>query len=80
MQYELFPDSIIALNQEVVNHPQLQYKLSQFRPDQLTEKLAAIATYCDIVIEGYFGEAELDNLCDMLTQKLRDKGSILILP
>jgi len=79
MYLALFPDSVVALNEEVVRHTDLQYLLSKYRfPEQFPEMLAEIATYCGVVIEGKFGEDELDDLCHMLTEKLRKKSAILI--
>lgn len=82
MHVELFPESFIALQQEVVNHPHLldALALNRITTQQLPEFLAAVATYCNIYIEGEFGDEELDSLCDMLVTKLKQRNSILILP
>jgi len=81
LQYELFPDSAVALNEEVRNHPYLMERLAKhkFTPNNFTENLMEIATYCNIAIEGYIDEDGLDDLCALLTQKLKDKSTILIL-
>lgn len=81
LEFVLFPDSAVALNQEVRNHPHLMERLSKhkFTQNNFTEMLMEIATYCNIAIEGYIDEDGLDDLCTLLTQKLRDKSTILIL-
>jgi small ligand-binding sensory domain FIST len=78
-QIVIFPDSIIALNKEVRNHPNLRLRLSKYSESQLTEKLAEIATYCNVLVEGYFSDDALDDLCNLLIDKLRSKSTILIM-
>lgn len=81
LEFVLFPDSAVALNQEVSNHPQLMERLSKhkYTVNNFTEMLMEIATYCNVAIEGYIDEGGLDDLCDLLTQKLKAKSTILIL-
>lgn len=79
---EMFPDSFIALQQEVLNHPRLleTLRVTRTTTQQLPEFLATVATYCNVLVEGQFGDEELDSLCDLLVTKLKQRSSIFILP
>jgi len=80
MYLEYFPESYIALNQELGNHPDLCELLSKHPPQEIEIRIAEIATYCDIVLDGYYTADDLDKLCDILVRKLKDKSSIIIMP
>jgi hypothetical protein len=43
-------------------------------------RMAEIAAYCDIVLDGYYTPEDLEKLADILVRKLKDKNSIIILP
>lgn len=75
-----FPESFIALNQEVGNHPELCARLAKHPSQELEIRLAEIATYCDIILDGYYTQEDLERLADILVRKLKDKNSIIILP
>lgn len=77
---EFFPESFIALNQEVSNHPELCRLLAKHPPQETEIRMAEIATYCDIVLDGYYTPEDLEKLADILTKKLKAKNSIIILP
>lgn len=77
---EFFPESYIALNLEVSNHPELCELLSKHPPQETEIRIAEIAAYCEVVLDGYYTPEDLDRLCDILVRRLQNKNSILILP
>lgn len=36
-------------------------------------KIAAVAAYCDVVLDGYYDERQITRLCVILTERLREK-------
>lgn len=77
VQLDLFPESLIALNQETLYHPDLQSSLSL--QDSFEEKIAKICTYCDVMVDGAYSPQDMDKLYDILFRKLFEKRSILVL-
>ena len=76
---EFFSDSRIALNREVIEHPTLCELLSKHPPQEFEIRLAEIAAYCDVVLDDWYTPADLDKLCDILWNKLREKrGGIIV--
>ena len=80
MQLEFFSEHRIALNQEVLQHPELQALLGTHPVDAFEERLGEVAAYCGIIVDGYYTQEDIDKLCGILVRKLRDKRSIIILP
>ncbi len=79
MILEFFPDSYIALNQELTNHPVLTDILQNQPANEFELRLAEICTYCDVVLDGHYARADLEKLADILVNKLREKrGSIIL--
>lgn len=73
---EMFPPVMLAINQELQNHPLLTATL---RPDMsLEEKIGHIAAYCNVVIDDFFIEEELDTLMHLLLQRLKNKSLTII--
>jgi hypothetical protein len=81
MTYRLdfFPESYIALNQELSNHPELCRLLANHPPQEFEIRLAEIATYCGVVLDGDYYPDDLEKLADILWTKLREKSSLIIL-
>lgn len=74
-----FSESRIALAREVHNHPELLKLLANHPAAEFEIKLAEIATYCDVILDGDYTPADLDGLCDLLIRKLKQKLSGIIL-
>jgi hypothetical protein len=75
----MFPESAIALHQEVSKHPALLSALSCLGPEStLNERIAIIAAYLGMVVDGYYKEGELEALFDIMLEKLRSKSAIII--
>ena len=74
----LFSEERIALAQEVKNHPKLVEVLQGMDagPDDWELRLAAIAHYCGIVVDGEYMPSELDKLADICYWRLRSRNTI----
>lgn len=83
----IWPDELIQLNQEIRNHPILMSLLANHeRNDAVNEwetKLAEIAVYCEVILDGTYNEEELVKLCGILKVKLverrQDNRGLLVL-
>ncbi len=81
MYLEEFPMERIELNIEITHHPELQRELLEIREladNSFEVMLAGVAAYCEVALDGYYTQEELNKLCTILTNKLRKKRSLLI--
>lgn len=79
MHLEFFPPVALALAQEVKKHPKLLERLSLLGDAApLEEQVAVIAAYCDMVLDGYYVEKELEIIFNDMVEKLRKKGTVHI--
>lgn len=69
----LFSEPRIALNREVANHPELMELLQKHPANEFEIRLAEIASYCEVILDGVYSQMELDKLCDILYKKLIQK-------
>ena len=80
MQLEMFPQSYLELQREILKDRKLQehmmISLSAQTNAGLEEKLASIATYLNIAVHGMY---DVDDLCHMLAQKLAEKNALIII-
>lgn len=81
MPYELrlFPESYNALQLEILNHPRLCKLIANHPPQEFELRLAEIATYCEVVLDGLYDERDLDNICQLCWKKLKKMNSSIIL-
>lgn len=75
MIVEMMPEGYIILNRELATglHPKLEAILSapQYaNPDDIDLRLAAIATYCGIVLKGVYTLEQRSQLCCILAGRL----------
>ena len=75
---EMFPECFIALQTEVLKDPKLiaYLETNAQHSDGLEEKLAHICTYLEVVVDGMY---ELKPMCKMLTNRLMERNSLIIL-
>ena len=74
IQY-LFPEAAIALDTEIqMNHPDLLKILSKYPHQNLENKVAAIAAYCNLAVDGFFKEKDLEALFQLLYDRLKQKS------
>ena len=69
---EIFPDEYLALNKELVEqrHPKLQAILAGYPADEIDVKIAQIAAYCEVMLDGDYDLAARRQLCDILLKRL----------
>lgn len=76
--YQYFPPELLALQQELFNHPDLCRQLATHASGDVEEKFAEIAAYCEVILDGVYTEQDLCKLADILTRKLKEKNSLII--
>lgn len=80
MYYHYFPESLIALREEIDHHPDL-LTILKLQPDSdIYIHIAEIAAYCKVVLDGYYTQADIIRLADILVRELRAKRVAIILP
>lgn len=69
---EMFPEGYILLNKELATgyHPKLEYNLSNYPVDEIDIRLATVATYCGIVMDGAYTLESRSELCAILAGRL----------
>jgi hypothetical protein len=76
---QMFPEAAIELHKEVSKHPALLSALSCLGPEStLNERIAIIAAYLGMVLDGYYVEEELEKLFEIILHKLRNKSAIIL--
>lgn len=73
-----FPEEIIELNKELASglHPTLEGHLARNPEDTFVERLARIAAYCSIPLDGYADVDQICNIalvCRMRLEQLRER-------
>ena len=70
-----FPAEVIALNRELATglHKPLEELLVAFGQNDLGDRLACIAAYCDIVVDGLYAGDQIAKLAGILYEKLLSK-------
>jgi hypothetical protein len=71
-----FPDVALALQEEIMyQHPGLVEVFSKYPNASLANKLASIAAYCNVLVDGAFDDKGLESLMRMLLEKLKAKAA-----
>lgn len=75
-----FSRHLILLQQEILNHPPLlKYLEAECSYDaDLGEKLATIATYCNIAVDAMVDEDGLDQFAEVLLAELLSQRAITV--
>jgi len=80
MHYHFFPVEVMELQKEIQKHEPLLKELMLLHKDSnQVDKITAIATYCDVVLDGVYTDEDLLKLCSILQNKLRTKRGELVL-
>ena len=77
---EYFSEHLIALQEEIFNHPELCRLLANHPPQEKEARIAEIAAYCGIILNGMYMPEDIDKLCEILHRKLVEKRIQIILP
>ncbi len=76
VEYHYLPKIALDLQAELENHPLLTTTL---RPDMcLQERVGHIAAYCNVELDGYYDDNDLEALFTMLLGRLKKKSSLII--
>lgn len=79
----IWPDELINLQREIAHHPDIQKLLANHPVAEWEVKLAEIALYCEVIVDGHYEPEEIKKLCGILERKLKerrkDNRSILII-
>lgn len=75
----MFPELAIAVDTEIqLHHPELLKLLSKYPARHLESKVAAIAAYCGLGVDGTFAEKDLDRLFQIIYDKLKQKSTVVV--
>jgi hypothetical protein len=68
----LYPEGLIALNAEIATglHPKLEARLSNHPAAEWEIKLAEIASYCSVVLDGTYAADQISELGHILAGRL----------
>ena len=66
----MFPEYLIRLNLETSKHPILLSRLANHQMAEWEVKLAEIANYCEVVLDGDYMPEDIENICNILWKKL----------
>lgn len=69
----IWPDDIIQLNREIIHHPKLMERLANHPSAEWEIKLAEIAQYCEVMVDGTYLPEEIERLARILRIKLVEK-------
>lgn len=75
----LFDDRLLRLDREIANHPEVQKLLSKHPVGELELRLAEVASYCEVALDGAYTKEDLYKLADILATKLIAKRIKFIL-
>jgi len=79
-----FPMEAIELNIETSHHPELIKALNELLIEvpnaDFYIRLARIAAYCGIVVDGEYYEEEIRGLCKLCTQRLQEMRTLILMP
>ena len=74
-----FSQERIALQSELAYHPDVCELVARHAPQEFEMRLAEIAAVFGIVLDGDYYPADLDKLCEILTKKLYERRSSIII-
>lgn len=74
------PIERVELNIECTHHPELIEKLREIQllsdDNSFETMLAGVAAYCEVALDGYYTQDQLNRICTICTEKLRKKRMI----
>ena len=75
---EYFSPSRLLLQEEVALHPELAPHIAQFPASEFELRLAAVAAYCGVIVDGLYDPDEIDRFCEILVVKLQEKRTLIL--
>lgn len=73
-----FGPEMLELNKEVRNHPKLTQRLVKMNALDFETKIASVAAYCGVALDGAYDEEDLENIAKLCLAELRKKSTIII--
>ena len=77
---DLYPQSLIDLNKELAHHPEVWPLMEEHPVADWPQRFGAVAAYCGIGMDEMYHPKDLENLAELLTKKLFEKRTSIILP
>lgn len=74
-----FSEERIALQNEILKHPELIELLQKHPVGEFEIRLAEVASYCEVILDGNYTDTDIDRLCKILTWKLIEMRTNLVL-
>ena len=75
----MFPQAAVDLAEEVKKHPILLRELSLLGPaSHLEFRIAVIAKYVDVIMDGEYSESRLEGLFDLLLRRLKERSKLIV--
>lgn len=82
MEFEFFPEEYFQLSKEISRHPELVERINNHPANEFEIRLAEVASYLGIILDGDYMPEDLVRLAKIMTVKLADKRvapSVIIL-
>lgn len=69
--FTYFSESKVRLSEEIANHPDLCALVSKHPASEFELRLAEVAAYCEVALDGAYTPEDIDEICNRLYEKLR---------
>ena len=79
MYFDLVPQELLDLNDEVQFHPDLMKLIANHPSTELEITLAEIAAFVGIILDGYYSREDLIKLAVILRKRLYERRSGLVI-
>lgn len=67
----MFPPEILALQEEILEHPPLMEQLYKQGPTApIEDKMGTVCAYCGIILDGIYDEKDILKLAEKCTKEL----------
>lgn len=67
-----------ALNAEITKHPALLEYLRKHETTEFEVRLAEVARFCGIALDGSYDGEDIDNICGLCLQELRKRSTLIL--
>jgi hypothetical protein len=69
----IWPDELIRLQQEIPHHPRLVERLQKHGVTDWEVRIAEVALYCEVIVDGDYLPEHIQKLCGILEKKLMER-------
>ena len=67
-----------ALNLEITSHPKLMEHLEKHPAAEFEVRLAEIARFCGIALDGEYNSVDIDVICGMCLEELKKRSTLIL--